>query len=356
MRWRDGTSTRAVTAINASARRVKVLAPKTLAEHICRGVQPTQLLGMSLLLLLTGLDLESMTDGLQERLKMCEEIFLLDTGLPIEQEEQLAFHEVDLGDGEAEPAIPLDGGVPRPVLVLGAGVIEVLRGQDQAGEEDAVDGAAHALCNGGQTGAQPGQVHQGGHEGGRLHLRPRDERSNEGLDRGQGGHAVVHALIQGGCAGRCWLLGVHDRGFAPDDLGCLTSQIRDHVARHREVHEVLERGLIERLHVDIHGVGGSKRLMDHAALEERWDKYGHHNQNRRETPVSCMSMYTRKESETRACCFGGAGQRMRQWALLCSRHRCQCLQCQLTALTDRFVSFCNSRPAGRNETDDWEMN
>ena len=99
---------------------------------------------------------------------------------------------------------------------------------------------------------------------------------------------------------------------------------------------MLERGLIERLHVDIHGVGGSKRLMHHAALEERWAKNGHHNQNRRETLVSCMSMYTKKkETETRACCFGGAGQRMRQWALLYSR---QWQMSVSTVLTDKTVS------------------
>ena len=254
---------------------------------------------MSLLFLLTGLDLDPAADGVQEWLEVREEILLLDASLPVKQEEQLAFHEVDFGHGEAKPVIPLDDGVPRPVLVFGTGVVEVLRGQDQAGEEDAVDGAAHALCNGRQTGTQPGQVHQGGHEGGRLHLGPGDKGGNEGLDRGQWGHVVVvHTIIQGGCAGGCWLLGVHDWGFAPDDLGCLTSQVRDHVARHWEVHELVEGGSIERLHVvGIHGVGGSIRmLMDHAALEgKRWDKYGHRNQSRRETLVLCISMYTKRD-------------------------------------------------------------
>lgn len=97
---------------------------------------------------------------------------------------------------------------------------------------------------------------------------------------------------------------------------------------------MVEGGSIERLHVGIHGVGGSIRmLMDHAALEEtRWDKYGHHNQNRRETLVLCFLMDTK---ETRACCFGGAGQRMRQWALLYSR---QWQMSVSTVLTDKTVS------------------
>ena len=68
--------------------------------------------------------------------------------VPVQQEEKLLFHQVDFGHGKAKAFIAFHSGVPRPVLVLGRGVVEVLGGEDEAGEEDAVDGAAHALCNG----------------------------------------------------------------------------------------------------------------------------------------------------------------------------------------------------------------
>ena len=100
------------------------------------------------------------TNGGQERLELLQQVLLGDPGLPVQQEEQLAFHEVDFRQREAEPVVALDGGVAGPVLVLRAGVVEVLRGQDQAGQEDAVDGASHSLGHGGQPGSQPGQIHQ----------------------------------------------------------------------------------------------------------------------------------------------------------------------------------------------------
>lgn len=56
------------------------------------------------------------------------------------------------------------------MLVLGAGVVQVLCGEDQGGKEDAVDGASHALGHGGQTGTQTAEVDERAHEGGNLDL------------------------------------------------------------------------------------------------------------------------------------------------------------------------------------------
>lgn len=100
------------------------------------------------LLLLMLLDLEPATNRTQERLQVREQFILRNTSFPIKQEEQLPLHEVHLRQREPEPIIPLDDRVPRPVLVLGTRVIEVLCGQDQTGQEDAVHGAAHALGDG----------------------------------------------------------------------------------------------------------------------------------------------------------------------------------------------------------------
>ena len=194
---------------------------------------------------LLPLDLVPTTDRNQQGLEMQQEILLRDTGLPIHQEQQLPLHEVHFRHREPKPTIPLDGGIPGPVLVLGTGVVEVLRGQDQAGQEDAMNGAAHALGDGGQTGAQTSQIDQGGHERGCLHLGASDERCNEDFDRGQWWYRGIpnidiRAVVQGGRArGRWLLIGQHGR-FTADDQRCLTSQMRDHVAVDRERHEFLE--------------------------------------------------------------------------------------------------------------------
>jgi hypothetical protein len=59
---------------------------------------------------------------------MFEEIFLRHPGIPIQQVEQLAFHQIDFGQGKAEPIEAFDRGIARPMLVLGAGVVQVLGG------------------------------------------------------------------------------------------------------------------------------------------------------------------------------------------------------------------------------------
>jgi hypothetical protein len=76
---------------------------------------------------------------------MVVEVIIVDAEIPVEQEEELLLHEVDFSDGEAKVLVAADSAVAGPVLVLGRGVIEVLSRKDEGGEEDAVDGAAHAL-------------------------------------------------------------------------------------------------------------------------------------------------------------------------------------------------------------------
>ena len=53
--------------------------------------------------------------------------------------------------------------VAGPVFVFGGGVVEVLGGEDERREEDAVHGAGHALGDGGEPGLQSGEVDEGGH-------------------------------------------------------------------------------------------------------------------------------------------------------------------------------------------------
>lgn len=82
---------------------------------------------------------------------MVVEILRVDAEIPVEEEQQLLLHEVDLGDGEAKVLVAANSAVPGPVLVLGRGVIEVLSCKDERGEKDAVDSASHALGDGRET-------------------------------------------------------------------------------------------------------------------------------------------------------------------------------------------------------------
>lgn len=67
--------------------------------------------------------------------------------IPIEEAEKLLLHEVNFSQAEAEVVVPTDGGIASPVLILGRGVVEVFRGQDEGGKKDAVGSAFHALSN-----------------------------------------------------------------------------------------------------------------------------------------------------------------------------------------------------------------
>lgn len=91
------------------------------------------------------------TDGCQEGLEMEVEILWVDAEVPVEKEEQLLLHEVDLGDGETKALVAANSSVASPVLVLWRGVVEVLSSQDESGEEDPVGGAGHALGNWGKA-------------------------------------------------------------------------------------------------------------------------------------------------------------------------------------------------------------
>jgi len=77
-------------------------------------------------------------DGLarEERLKKGEELDLVHAQVKVEEEEELALHEVDLGEGE-------DGGVARPVLVLGRRVCENVACQHKRAKAGSSSGATH---------------------------------------------------------------------------------------------------------------------------------------------------------------------------------------------------------------------
>lgn len=84
-------------------------------------------------------------DGSEEWLKVGKEILICDSQIPVEEEEKLLFHKVDLCNGEAEAFEAFYRRIPSPVFILGRAVVQVLGRQDERGEEDAVDGATHSF-------------------------------------------------------------------------------------------------------------------------------------------------------------------------------------------------------------------
>lgn len=89
------------------------------------------------------------SDRCQEHVQLAVQVLLLDPQVPVQQEQQLLLHQVDLCPAEAEVLVVVaDDAVVGPVLVLGRAVVEVLGGQDQAGQEDAVSRASQSLGHG----------------------------------------------------------------------------------------------------------------------------------------------------------------------------------------------------------------
>ena len=86
------------------------------------------------------------TDGREEGLKVGVQILRSDAEVPVQEEEELLFHQVDFCDGEAKSFVAADCRVSSPVFVLGRRVVEVLGSEDEGGKKDPVNGATHAFC------------------------------------------------------------------------------------------------------------------------------------------------------------------------------------------------------------------
>lgn len=82
---------------------------------------------------------------------MVVEVVFGDPQVPLKQAQKLLLHEVDFRQAEAEVVEASYGRITSPVLVLRRGVVEVLRGKDKSGEEDAVRGTSHTLGDRRQT-------------------------------------------------------------------------------------------------------------------------------------------------------------------------------------------------------------
>ena len=89
-------------------------------------------------LLLSLFDLPC-ADRSKEWLQVMVQVIFRHTHVPVEKEEKLFLHEINFGCAEAKVLKSRYPCVPRPVLVLGGRVIEILGCEDQGSKKDAVD-------------------------------------------------------------------------------------------------------------------------------------------------------------------------------------------------------------------------
>lgn len=69
-------------------------------------------------------------NGSEKGLKVGEEILVRYSQIPVEEEEELLFHEINFCDREAETLEAFDRRIPSPMFVLGGAVVQVLGRED----------------------------------------------------------------------------------------------------------------------------------------------------------------------------------------------------------------------------------
>lgn len=109
-------------------------------------------------------------NGPEEGVEVGIEIFVSDSKVPIQQVQQLFFHQIHLVHRESKLFVSSHRRVACPMLVLRGRVVEILGGQDERGQKDAMNGAPHSLGYLGQPLSQAGQINQRGHQGRDLHV------------------------------------------------------------------------------------------------------------------------------------------------------------------------------------------
>lgn len=152
---------------------------------------------------------------------MVVKVVRVDAKIPVEEEEELLLHEVNLSDREAEVVVATDSTVAGPVLVLGGGVVEVLGGQDERSKEDAVGGALHALGDRRKAGPETGKVDQARHQSRDLDVRALDEGCDELFDGWQERFPDLVGRRGRWCGGKALV----KRRLAPDDLCSLLCEV-----------------------------------------------------------------------------------------------------------------------------------
>lgn len=174
------------------------------------------------------------------------------------------------------------------MLVFRGGVIEVLGGEDEGGEKDAVAGTWHALGHLGQAGLEAGQVDEGAEQGRDLHVAALDEARDEGFEAGE---VVARGIdrwvgmcdlervgrrVEGGGRGG----GLRGRR-AVDDVGDLVGEVDDHVLGDGALDEIEEGGVVDDLGQEAGGVTAQLGAGEaHGSGRRRRDGHGHGGQSR----------------------------------------------------------------------------
>lgn len=84
-------------------------------------------------------------DGSEEGLQVGEKILVCDSQIPVQEEEELLFHEVNFCDREAETLEAFHRRIPSPVFIFGRAVIQIFGRKDERGEKNAMDSATHSF-------------------------------------------------------------------------------------------------------------------------------------------------------------------------------------------------------------------
>jgi len=179
--------------LHGDGKELVVLVPLLLDPHLL--LLKVLLLAQLALVAFPSVGSYLFAQGSQEGLEFLIKILLGDAQVEAEEGKELALHEVDLLAGEAEVVVRgLHDGIVGPVLVLGRAIVQVLGGNDQRSEEDAVDRTPETLGLGLQALLQASEINQGRHEGRDLNVRGDDQLGDEVLHRGQtvaSGHGLA---------------------------------------------------------------------------------------------------------------------------------------------------------------------
>ena len=149
------------------------------------------------------------------------------------------------------------------MLVLWRAVVEILGGENESGEEDAVGGASQTTSHGLKLSLEAGEIDKSRHESGNLDVGGNNELGDEFLDGRQisfsyQNTSLATLTILGGRGRRQVLLvflrlnifgfGGHEFGVARDDVVGGVGEVCNHFAANRLIDELVESHLVELIH------------------------------------------------------------------------------------------------------------
>lgn len=168
-------------------------------------------------------------DGRQQHLQRAVQVLVAHAHVPVEQLQQLAFHQVHVLQRE-QPVCVLG-----PVLVLGRRVVVTLGTENQTRQENAVAGRRKPVCVAGQNPLEFVQIACGREQSRCVHVRVADQPRNERHERGQRpGRCLVRTAGTMRAAWAAWTRGRRRVCVlcAGNHLERCVGQVPDHVVGH----------------------------------------------------------------------------------------------------------------------------